>query len=165
MLRLPHPELASVVEAIKRNVVDTRRTTVAGTDVCYAVFRHVPAELDIDACYDVYGAIYLREDLVAFDERVADLTVYHEYVEVQHKEAGRAHAYAHRRAYVAELLAARQVFGEPAELEDYLRWRIGGYPAWKGLDSEQVAADLARVLTAERPRKGELLQVIKEHRL
>ncbi len=171
-LRLPHPELVAVVEGIKRNVIGTRRAVVADIDLCYAVFRRDPdlAEVgeerwEIDACYDVEGTIYLRDDLVAFDERVADLTAYHEHVEIQHKVAGRAHAYAHRRAYVEELLAARQVFGEAAEIERYLRWLIGGYPAWKGLDPEVVAADLAGVLLSKRPRKGELLRVIEVHRL
>ncbi len=138
---------------------------MAGTDVSYSIFRRDPTVPDFGACYDVDGAIYLREDLVAFDERVANLTAYHEHVEIQHKVAGRAHAYAHRRAYVAELLAARQVFGELADVRRYLRWRVEGYPPWKGLDPEQVAADLARVLLSKRPRKGELLRVITAHRL
>ena len=167
MLRLPHPELVEMVNAIKRNVVGTRRARVAGHDLTYAIIRRDPdlPVPDLGACYDTDGALYLPDDLVNEDEQVADLTAYHEHVEVRHKLAGRSHAYAHRRAYIAELLAARQVYAEPAELRRYLRWRIGGYPAWKGLDTEQVATELEHALTADPLRKGEVLRVIKAHRL
>ncbi len=63
-----------------------------------------------------------------------------------------------------ELLAAKRTF-EPSAFQHYLRWRIGRYPEWKVPDPEEVVAQLARVLAEDRPRRGELLQVLKEHRL
>lgn len=165
MLRLPHPELLPIVERVKDKVISTRRATVAGTEITYAVFRHV-ADLPNDgAWYDTDGALYVAEDLVAWDEQVADLTAYHEFEEVRHKKAGRPHAYAHRRAYLAELLAARQVYADADALHRYLRWRIGGYPAWKGLNVEQVVKELEQVLLAQPLRKGEVLRVITACRL
>jgi hypothetical protein len=163
-LRLPHPELAGLFEAVKRHVVGTRLASIAGTAVQYSVFRFSAEAPDV-AFYDEGGAIYVSEDLVDEDARVADLTAYHEAVEIRHKRAGRSHAYAHRRAYVDELLAAKELFGGPGELSGYLRRRIGGYPQWKVPEPEAVAARLHGVLSEDKPRKGDLLGVITEHRL
>ena len=62
-------------------------------------------------------------------------------------------------------MVARQVYADSEALQHYLRWRIGGYPAWKGLDVEQVAKDLEQVLLAQPLRKGEVLRVITDCRL
>lgn len=164
MLRLPHPELAGLIEEIKRHVVGTRCATVAGAEVRYSVFRS-GEEAPNMAFYDEGGAIYISEDMVVPDARIADLTAYHEHVEIRHKRAGRSHAYAHRRAYVEELLAARDLFCAPGELSGYLRRRVGGYPEWKVPDPEELAAQLHGILSLDRPRKGELLRAITEHRL
>ncbi len=164
MVRLPHPELARLVEAVKRHVVGTRVASVAGIEVPYSVFRSGEEAPDV-AFYDEGGAIYVSEDLVGEDGRVADLTAYHEHVEIRHKVAGRSHAYAHRRAYIEELLAARDLFGGPGELSGYLRRRVGGYPEWKVPEPEALATQLSCILSGDRPRKGDLLRVITEHRL
>ncbi len=164
LLGLPHPEFAGMIEAIKRDVVGTRVATVAETDVSFSVFR--PGEEAPDmAFYDETGNIYVSEAVVDADVRSADLFAYHEHVEIRHKRAGRSHAYAHRRAYLEELLAAKDLFDDPGHFLGYLRWRIGLYPEWKVLDSEMVAMQLHGVLSGNKPRKGELLHVIKEHRL
>ena len=164
MLRLPHPEMAGLINTIKRNVFTTRHGMVAATELSYAVF-HPGSDTPDLAFYDEDGTIYIPEHLVAFDERYADLIAFHEHLEIRHKLAGRTHAYAHRRALVEELLAARQIFNEPGEWQGYLQWRIGLYPAWKVPEPEQVVEQFVRLLTEDKPRKGELLQVIKEHRL
>jgi hypothetical protein len=77
----------------------------------------------------------------------------------------RPHAYAHRRALVAELLATKRIFAEAAEVRRYVEWRIGHYPAWKIPDPQQIVAQLMPILTEDRPRKGQLFHVIKEYRL
>ena len=164
MLRLPHPEMAGLIDAIKRNVVTTRRSMVAATELSYTVF-HPGSETPDLAFYDEDGRIYVPEHLVAFDERYADLIAFHVHLEIRHKLVGRAHAYAHRRALVEELLAARQILNEPGERKGYLQWRIGLYPTWKVPEPEQVVEQFVRLLTEDKPRKGELLQLNKEHRL
>ena len=162
MLRLPHPEFAGMIETIKRDVVGARVTSVAGTRVPYAVFRSGEGAPDL-AFYDEAGAIYVSEIIVKADARSADLCAYHEHVEIRHKRAGRSHAYAHRRAYVEELLAAKDLFCGPDELLGYLRSRVEGYPEWKVPEPEAVAVQLHDVLSGTKPPKGELLQVIKDH--
>ena len=164
MLRLPHPEMAGLINTIKRNVLTTRRSMVSATELSYAVF-HPGSDTPDLAFYDEDGRIYVPEHLVAFDERYADLLAFHEHLEVRHKLAGRSHAYAHRRPLLMELLAARQIFNEPGTWKGYLQWRIGLYPTWKVPDPEQMVVNFVRLLTEHKPRKGELLQVIKEHPL
>ena len=164
MLRLPHADAARLISTIKCNVLATRHTVVVGSELSYAVFRAGTDTPDL-AFYDEAGTIYLPDDLVALDGRFADLIAFHEHIEIRHKRVGRAHAYAHRRALMEELLAAKQVFIEPAEFQQYIRWRIGLYPKWKILDTEEVVAQVLHVLTMDRPRKGELFQVIKAHHL
>ncbi len=165
MLRLPHPELVGLLDNVKRSVVEARRAAVAGADIPYWVFRPDPETAVLGGCYDEGGTIYVAESHAGADGRYADLTAYHEHVEIRHKLAGRSHAYAHRRAYVEELLAAKGIFEEPGELLGYLRRRLKGYPEWKVSDPEAVAARLAQILADDRPRKGELLRAITEHRL
>ncbi len=164
MLRLPHPELAGLIDAVRRHIIGTRVASIAGAEVPYSVFR-ASTEAPDAAFYDGDGAIYVSEDLLDPDTRVADLTTYHEHVEIRHKRAGRSHAYAHRRAYVEELLAAKALFAGPGELLRYLRRRIGGYPEWKVPDPEAVAERLQGILSVDEPLRGELLRAITEHRL
>lgn len=165
MLRLPHPELLPIIERVKCNVIGNRRTTIAGTEITYAVFRQAVDIPSDGAWYDTEGTLYVAEDMLVWDEQVADLIAYHEFEEVRHKKAGRAHAYAHRRAYLTELLAARHVYADAEALRTYLRWRIGAYPPWKRLDVDLVAKDLERALLAQPLRKGQVLHVITDYRL
>ncbi len=164
MLRLPHPEVAALLDPIKRDVIRIEQPTVADTALSYAVFRSEADTPDL-AFYDTDGTIYIPEDLVQFDEQYAQLIALHEHVEIQHKRAARPHAYAHRRALLAEFLAAKRIFSEPGQLERYLHWRIGLYPESKRFDRADVLAQLVHILAAERPRKGDLFQVIKAHPL
>ncbi|MEJ7654095.1 MAG: hypothetical protein WKH64_12585 [Chloroflexia bacterium] len=87
MLRLPHPELAGLVETIKRDVVGTRRASVVGVEVPYSVYRPNLDTAPIVGCYDEGGTIYVSEELVGVDAHSADLTAYHEHVEIRHKRA------------------------------------------------------------------------------
>ncbi len=61
MVRLPHPELAGLVEEVKRHVVGRRVASIAGTEVPYSVFRSGQESPDV-AFYDEGGAIYVLED-------------------------------------------------------------------------------------------------------
>jgi hypothetical protein len=164
MIRLPHPEVAALVEAIRRSVIRREARVVAGVSVSYDVFR-TEAETPDLAFYDETGTIYIPEALVDFNEQYAHLIAFHEHVEVHHKRAGRAHAYAHRRAWLAELLAAKQLFSEADQLEGYLRWRIGLYPAWKNLNQAALVTQLMQLLAEQRPRRMVLFQLIKEQSL
>ena len=110
------------------------------------------------------GSVYINDEDLQRDERRADLTALHEQTEYQHRAAGRPHAYAHRRAYLAEFLAAKQVLDLP-ELERYVRDRIRPYPAWKVPDQDALATDLVRLLAAPRPRRGDLMRLITVHLL
>ncbi len=156
--------MAGLINTIKGNVVTTRHGVVDTAEFSYAVF-HPGSDTPDLAFYDEEGRIYVPQRLVAFDERYADLVAFHEHLEIRHKLAGRSHAYAHRRALVEELLAARQIFNESGKWKDYLQWRIGGYPAWKVPEPEQVVEQIVRLIAEDKPRKGALLQVIKERRL
>ena len=89
----------------------------------------------------------------------ADLSAFHEQTEVYHKLAGRSLAYAHRRALLLELLAAKDIYDEDG-LSDYVRYRVFNYPAWKAPDRSAVARELCELLSAERPLRGKLIEVI-----
>jgi hypothetical protein len=65
----------------------------------------------------------------------------------------------------AEFLAARQIFSEARQLAGYLQWRIGLYPEWKNLDRAAIVTQLMQFLASNRPRKGALFQLIKDHAL
>ena len=164
MLRLPHPEAADLLEAIKQTVTRTEQAAVADTPLSYAVFRCGADTPDL-AFYDEAGTIYIPEDLIEINEQYAHLFALHEHVEIQHKLASRSHAYAHRRALQAELLAAKQIFSDPKQLEGYLHWRIGLYPEFKRFDRADLLAKLMQILTSERPRKGDLFLLIKANPL
>ena len=156
------PGQAEWLAAIRRNLVGERQCTVADTDVRYAVFRRQPGIPG--ACWGEEGSVYIADEALQQDARRADLTALHEQTEYRHRAAGRPHAYAHRRAYLTELLAAKQVF-ELRELERYVRDRIRPYPAWKVPDQEALATDLVRLLAAPRPRRGDLMRLITAHLL
>ena len=91
--------------------------------------------------------------------------VLHEHVEIGHKLAGRSHAYAHRRAYLAELLAAKEMFSGSGELRQFLKRRIGGYPDWKVPDKAEVEERLYDLLKAPKPLRGRLIEVMTKARL
>ncbi|MCY4110468.1 MAG: hypothetical protein OXF96_00835, partial [Chloroflexi bacterium] len=95
----------------------------------------------------------------------AYLVVLHEHVEIAHKLAGRSHAYAHRRAYLAELLSAKETFTGPGELRQFLKRRIGGYPDWKVPNKAEVEERLYELLQAPRPLRGRLIEVMRKARL
>jgi hypothetical protein len=164
-VRLPHPELSALAREMKRRVSSTRQVEVAGTRVTYQVFEHDRDVTWLAVAYDEDGTIYVADELVGLDERYADLSALHEYEEIRHKRAGRSHAYAHRSAYVAELVAASEVFDDPDALAHYLDWRIGGYPASKVPNPCRVARQLTEILTGDTIRKGALRQEITLHRL
>ena len=160
MLRMPHPEVTVLFDAIKRAVIRTEQVTVGDLPLSYAVFRSEADTPDL-VFYDEAGTIYIPADLLEFNERYAHLCALHEHVEIQHKLASRSHAYAHRRALQAEFLAAKQIFPDLKQLEGYLHWRIGLYPESKRFDRVDLLAKLMLILTSERPRKGDLFQLIK----
>jgi hypothetical protein len=164
MLRFPHPEFFSLIDAIKRDVIRREEIVLTDVPISYAVFRTEADTPDL-AFYDEHGTIYIPEGLLRFNEQYANLFALHEHVEIQHKRAGRPHAYAHRRALLAELLAAKQIFTEAHQLADYLRWRIRLYPKWKNLDQAAIVMQLIHLLAPNRPRRGALLQLIKDHAL
>ena len=163
-LRLPHPSLADVIAEIRSNVTGERTCQVDGTEVRYRVCDPWPDEADL-AMYDEDANIYLPERFANAHPERAHLAVLHEHVEISHKLAGRGHAYAHRRALLIELLAARALFGAPAHLRAYLQWRIGAYPDWKVPDKQNVEKRIHNLLQAPRPLRGRILDIVKEARL
>ena len=78
----------------------------------------------------------------------ADLSAFHEHTEVCYKLAGRSHAYAHRRALLLELLAAKQIYDEDG-LSDYVRYRVFNYPDWKIPDRSAIENALCELLSAD----------------
>lgn len=164
-IRLPHPELAAITRRVASRVVSTHRVVIAGVEIPYAVFCSGAEAAWSPAYYDEEGRIFIADDLVALDQTYAELTVFHEHLEITYKRAGRSHAYAHRRAFVEELLAAREHLSSPSAFREHLHWRISGYPASKVPDPEPVIAQLEQILSQPRPRKGDLLAVIRAYRL
>ena len=163
-LKLPHTELEELVDAIKATAVGERTYVVDGTEIRYLVCNPWPDEADL-AMYDEAGTIYLPERFANAHPERAHLVVLHEQVEISHKLAGRSHAYAHRRAILIELLAAKATFRGPGQLREYLHWRIGVYPDWKVPDKAAVEAQLYELLAASRPLRGRILDVVKKARL
>ena len=163
-LRLPHPELIRLVDAIKAGVTGERTGEVDGVTIRYFVCDPWPDEADL-AMYDEAGSIYLPARFADDHPERANLAVLHEQVEITHKLAGRSHAYAHRRAILMELLAAKSLFVRPDALRAYVQWRIGAYPDWKVPDKAAVVCRLHELLGASRPLRGRILEVVKEARL
>jgi len=153
-----------LIEAIQRDAIRREEIVLTDIPISYAVFRTEADTPDL-AFYDEDGTIYIPEDLLQFNEQYAHVIALHEHVEIQHKRAGRPHAYAHRRALLAELLAAKQIFTEAPQLAGYLQWRIGGYPEWKNLDRTAIVIQLIQLLASNRPRRGALFQLIKDQAL
>jgi hypothetical protein len=164
-LRLPDPSIAEQLRVIQRNAIGTQHSAVAGLELDYTIFRADPGSPSLGACYDEDGTVYIPEALVQADKRHADLIAFHEHAEIRHKRAGRSHAYAHRHALVEEFLTAKQIHDERSALKRYLVWRVKGYPASKIPYPEEVAVQLAHILAADRPRKGDLLKLITNHRM
>jgi hypothetical protein len=164
MLRYPHPEFADMIAAVSRDVIRREEIVLTDVPISLAVFRTEAHAPDL-SFYDELGTIYLPEDLLKFNEQYAHLIALHERVEYQHKRAGRPHAYAHRRALLTEFLAAKQIFIEAHQLAGYLQWRIRLYPEWKNLDQVAIVLQLIDLLAPSQPRRGALLQLMKEHAL
>ena len=163
-LKLPHPELRELVAVLEANVTRVGTCEVDGAEVHYFICDPWPENADL-AMYDEDGNIYLPESFVNADPDFATLVVLHEHVEIGHKLAGRSHAYAHRRALLAELLAAKEMFGGPGELRQFLKRRIGGYPDWKVPDKGAVEERLYDLLRAPRPLRGRIIEVVTRARL
>lgn len=164
MLRLPHPGFAALADVIKRDVIRQEQIVLTDIPLSYAVFRSEANTPDL-AFYDEQGTIYIPESLLHCNEQYAHLFALHEHVEIQHKLARCPHAYAHRRALLAEFLAAKQIFSETYHLASYLHWRIGLYPEWKQLDQAAIVRQLLDLLAANRPRRGALFRCIREYML
>ena len=161
-LRLPHEgeEVERLLRQIKDSVQDTRTAVVAGIEVSYSICDSWPLGLDV-AIYDHGGNIYMPASRVRSDQTRADLSAFHEHVEIQHKLAGRSHAYAHRWGLLEELLAAKQVYDEEG-LKAYVHYRVSGYPAWKIPDKSAIEGRLRQLLSADRPLRGKLIEVFTE---
>jgi hypothetical protein len=165
-VKLPHPELQPVLSAMARSVIETRSVSVAGTHVEYDLFTPTWETHDIDAAYSESGRILVSTDLVSAGQRYADLAALHEHVEIQHKVAGRSHAYAHRRAFVHELLPAGRIFqASRDDLASYIAWRIGAYPPDKVPLPYETVQRLLGILTTTPVRKGKLLEVVTRYHL
>jgi hypothetical protein len=123
----PHPEFAGLIDTIMRDFIRREEIVVTDVPISFAVFRKKANTPNL-SFYDKRGTIYLPENLFQFNEQYAHLVTLHEHVEYQHKLVERPHAYAHRRALLAELLAAKQIFTKEHHLAEYLQWRISGYP-------------------------------------
>ena len=130
-IRLPHEgeEVDRIIRQIRDAARETRMTTIAGAEVTYSICDPWPLEPE-PAIYDHHGNIYVPASRFESDALRADLSAYHEHVEVQHKLAGRSHAYAHRRALLMELLAARDIYDKDG-LREHVQYRVCNYPAWK----------------------------------
>jgi len=163
-LKLPHPELTDLIADLKANVSRVGRCEVDGTEVSYFICDPWPEWADL-AMYDEDGNIYLPESFVNADPEFAYLVVLHEHVEIAHKLAGRSHGYAHHRAYLAELLAAKEMFSGPGELRQFLKRRIAGYPDWKVPDKADVEERLYDLLQEPKPLRGRLIEVMTKARL
>ncbi len=158
-IRLPHEgeEVDRLIQQIRDAVLETRTTIIAGAEVAYSICDPWPLEPE-PAMHDHYGNIYVPGSRFRADAMRADLSAFHEHVEVQHKRAGRSHSYAHRRALLLELLAARDIYDEDG-LREYVRYRVFNYPAWKIPDRSAVVRELCELLAAGRPLRGKLIEV------
>ena len=164
-IRLPHEgvDIDRLMRQLREAVLETRTAVVAGVEVIYSVCDPWPPGADA-AMYDQDGNIYLPEASVRSDPTRADLFAFHEQTEIRRKLAGGSHAYAHRRALLEELLAAKQIY-DAHGLEEYARRRVFDYPDWKIPDKEAIAQRLCDLLSADRPLRGKLIAVITEARM
>ncbi len=128
-LRYPHPELfRSIVEEIRSNVIEERTCDVGGIEITYTVSSWQGGD---PGMWDEDGNVYVHESLALRDVTTADLVAFHEKTEIDNKLAGRSHAYAHRRALLLELLAAKETYVDFGRFRDYVHWRLSGYTGWK----------------------------------
>jgi hypothetical protein len=162
---LPHRFLVELAERMKQGVTHTRGARFGDIDVVYNVYKGDAEITELVAGYDESGTIFVVEDLVRENPLLADLTAYHEYLEIAYKRVGNSHARAHRRAFIGELLAAKASIHDLAQLHAFLDWRIGGYPRTKVPDPDSVIAELENELLQDRVRKGRLLAVITRQML
>jgi len=138
---------------------------VAGEAVEYEVYSLEEPLPDGGVLNDEDGVTYVPASFVSWNPAYADLIAYHERTEVRLELRGRPHAYAHRRALVAELVAAMQMFETWEDRDAYVRWRIRSYPRAKIPEPNALASELIGELSAESPRIGRLFSRIKENRL
>ena len=164
-IRLPHEGewVDQLLREVKDAVRESRTVVVAGVDVSYSVCDPWPLGGE-PAIYDHDGNIYLPAIYVSAHPMYADLVAYHEHIEIGHKLAGRPHAYAHRRALLEELLAAKQSYDEDG-LRPYVHQRVFGYPDWKIPDKDALEERLYELLSADRPLRGRLIAVVTEARM
>jgi hypothetical protein len=161
-VKLPHPDIFQrALEQIRVSSMEERTRVIAGTEVRYWSCTPWPEGMD-PGIYDGEGNIYVSHRVVERDSDEADLTAFHEQTEIDIKAAARNHAYAHRRALLLELLAVKTIFLEPERQHRFVDSRVGAYPDWKGIDKAQVASRIWELLSAERPPRGKLFDVIKE---
>ena len=159
-IRLPHEgeEIDRLIQQIKDAVLESRTTAITGTEVTYSICDPWPLEPE-PAIHDHYGNIYVPASRLRADAMRADLSAYHEHIEVQQKLAGRSHAYAHRRALLMELLAAKGIYDKDG-LREYVQYRVFNYPAWKIPDRNAIMSELCGLLSADRPLRGRIINVI-----
>lgn len=164
-LRLPHEGegVEQLIRQIKEAVRETRTVEIIGVEVTYSICAPWPRGMD-QAMYDHDGNIYLPEKSVLSNPTYADLTAFHEHTEIRHKLAGRSHAYAHRRALLEELLAAKRVFDKDA-LAAYVHTRVFSYPDWKIPDKGAIYKRLCELIAVDRPLKGRLTEVFTKARM
>ncbi|MCY3782234.1 MAG: hypothetical protein OXG79_00415 [Chloroflexi bacterium] len=164
-IRLPHEGewVDRLLREVKDAVWETRTVVIADVKVTYSICDPWPLGGEI-AIYDHDGDIYLPESYVRSHPSNADLVAYHEQIEIGHKLAGRSHAYAHRRALLMELLAAKQSYDEVG-LRAYVHQRVFGYPDWKIPDKDAIEERLYELLSADRPLRGRLIAVITEAKM
>ena len=160
-LRLPHEgeEIDRLIRQIKDAAQEMRTTVVAGVELTYNICDPWPDGMD-PAMYDHDGNIFLPAEQVRANLLAADLAALHEHTEIRHKRAGRAHGYAHQRGLLQEFLAAKETLDEDG-LRAYVHFRVFEYPDWKLPDKSAVEESLCRLLLAERPLRGKLLEVFK----
>ena len=163
-ISLPHPIVTEFASILKTNASWERTCGLDGLGICHWLCDPWPDEADL-AMYDEDGNIYLPERFASGRPERAELVALHEQVEISHKLAGRSHAYAHRRAILIELLAAKAMLRGPGQLREHLGWRIGVYPDWKVPDKAAVVAQLYELLAASRPLRGRILDVVMKARL
>ena len=164
-IRLPHEgeEIDRLIRQIKEAVREKRTMLVAGVKVTYSICDPWPQGMD-PAMYDQDGNIYLPAEYVRSNPISADLTAFHEHTEVRHKQAGRAHGYAHHRALLLEFLAAKDVYDADG-LCEYVHRRVFSYPDWKIPDKSAIKERLCELLLADRPLRGKLLHVFAAARM
>ena len=164
-LQLPHEGewVEQLIRQIKEAVLETRTVEVAGVEVRYSICAPWPQGMD-PGMYDHEGNIYLAEESERSNPAYADLTAFHEYTEIRYKLAGRSHTYAHRRALLEELLAAKRIFDKDA-LAAYVQSRVNSYPERKIPDRDNIYKRTVELIAVERPLKGRLMEVFTEARM